>query len=154
MAIVEGFREDYLRHIDRLRTEIEAFSNEDALWKREPGISNPAGNLCLHLAGNLEHFIGAQLGGSGYVRDRDAEFSTPRVSRSELLGRVSSAREQVDRTLGGFTDADLAREVRTAIPDETQPLGRWLAWLLCHLNYHLGQINYGRRLLDGDAAPR
>ena len=148
LTIIEGLREDYLRHIDRLRAEIEAFMNEDAIWKRAPGITNPAGNLCLHLAGNLEHFIGAQLGGSDYVRDRPAEFATPRVSRSELLRRVESAREQVDRTFVGLAESDLTREVPTAIADETQPLGRWLPWILCHLNYHLGQINYCRRLLD------
>lgn len=152
MAIAEGIREDFLRHIDRLYGEIEAFSNEDALWKRGPGIRNSAGNLCLHLAGNLEHFIGAQLGGSRYVRDRAAEFATPRVSRSELLRRIESARGQVDRTLGGYTDADLAREVPTGSSPESQPLGRWLPWLLCHLNYHLGQINYARRLLDEESA--
>lgn len=148
MTMTQGLREDYLRHLDRLRGEIEAFSDEDALWKRAPGISNPAGNLCLHVAGNLEHFIGAQLGGSDYVRNREAEFSTPRLARSELLERVDSARQQVDRTLGGLTEADLTREIPTAMSDEAQPLGRWLIWLLCHLNYHLGQINYCRRMLD------
>jgi hypothetical protein len=82
------------------------------------------------------------------VRDRDAEFATPQLSRNEILRRLASARHQVDRTLGGFGEADLTREVPTAFSDEPQPLARWLAWLLCHLNYHLGQINYCRRLLD------
>lgn len=148
VTIIEGLREDYLHHIDRLRGEVEAFTNEDAIWRRTPGIANAAGNLCLHVAGNLEHFIGAQLGGSSYVRDRDAEFATPRVSRDELLLRLDSARQQVDRTLGELSEADLTRKVPTAFSDEPQLLARWLTFLLCHLNYHLGQINYCRRLLD------
>ncbi|MCA9726113.1 MAG: DinB family protein [Candidatus Eisenbacteria bacterium] len=153
MAIVEGFRENYLYHLDRLRAEIEAFSDESALWVRRNEVNNPAGNLCLHLAGNLQHFIGAQLGGTGYVRDRDREFRAEGVSRAELLAGIERARTVVDTVLRQISDTDLGRTVEVPISPEPQSLARWLGWLLSHLSYHVGQISYHRRLLDGAGTP-
>jgi hypothetical protein len=69
----------FLRDLEKLKTEISSFKDESNLWKISGDIKNSAGNLCLHLCENLQHFIGAVLGNSGCVRNRDAEFSRKNV---------------------------------------------------------------------------
>src|SRR6185369_17288719 len=97
----------YERDLGKLKTEIEQYSDEADLWKTSEGISNSAGNLCLHLAGNLKHFFGAVLGGSGYVRDRDAEFANRNIARSEMLADIDATLDVVRSTLAGMTENDL-----------------------------------------------
>ena len=137
----------YERDLDKLRTEIEGYSNEDDLWKTGDGISNSAGNLCLHLTGNLQHFFGSVLGGSGYVRDRDAEFANKNVPRDEMLAMIDSTKAVVVDTLNKLTDEDLATTYPIEVFGHPMTTGYFLTHLTTHFNYHLGQLNYHRRLL-------
>ena len=137
----------YERDLTKLKAEIEHFSGEADLWKTSDGISNSAGNLCLHLTGNLNHFIGAVLGGSGYIRDRDAEFADKGVSRDALLSTIDSTIAVVRETLGKLTDEDLSKTYPIEVFGHPMTTGYFLTHLTTHFNYHLGQINYHRRLL-------
>lgn len=137
----------YERDLDKLRTEIEAYSNEANLWKTVDGISNSAGNLCLHLTGNLQHFFGAILSNTGYVRDRDSEFANRNVSRDEMLAMIDSTKEVVVRTLNQLTDDDFAKTYPIEVFGRPMTTGFFATHLATHFNYHLGQINYHRRLL-------
>ena len=131
-------------------TEIESYKNEDAIWKVGGEIPNSAGNLCLHLIGNLKAYIGAELAGSGYVRQRDLEFSTKGTSRAELLKGVGEALADVLAGLDKVTLEQLEQEYPIVVFADKGPMttGYFLIHLATHLNYHLGQINYHRRLFD------
>lgn len=143
-----GFIEFFERDLTALHREIASYNSETNLWITSENISNSAGNLCLHLIGNLNHFIGAILGKTGYTRNRDKEFSTKQVPRTELLSSIDKTRHMVSHTLQNLS----AEEYNSLYPVEF--LGKnlltdqLLLQLSTHLNYHLGQINYHRRLLD------
>jgi hypothetical protein len=136
------------RELLKLIEEIALYPEENSIWEIRPGISNSAGNLCLHLVGNLNHFIGAVLGNSGYIRQREDEFGLKNISRMELLLSIDQTIMTINDTLNRFSEADF---------DKTYPLEKhgkmvttryMLVHLLTHLNYHLGQINYHRRLIS------
>lgn len=137
----------YERDLNRLKTEIEQFENEADLWKTSGGITNSAGNLCQHLTGNLQHFFGGVLGNSGYVRDRDAEFASKGTTRTDLLADIDTALESVKNTLAKLTDADLSKNYPIEVYGHPMTTAYFLTHLATHFNYHLGQINYHRRLL-------
>jgi uncharacterized damage-inducible protein DinB len=137
----------YERDLNKLRTEIEQFTDEADLWKTTEGITNSAGNLCLHLTGNLHHFFGAVLGDTGYVRDRDAEFANKNVSRDDLLSNIDAALAVVRETLGRLTDEDFAKTYPIEVFGHPMTTAYFATHLATHFNYHLGQINYHRRLL-------
>ncbi len=137
----------YRRDLAKLKAEIELYSNEADLWRVDGKIANSAGNLTLHLAGNLRHFFGAILGDTGYVRDRDREFSEVGVSRADLLAGVDQAAADVIATLEKLTADDLARTYPIEVFGHPMTTEFFLVHLATHLNYHLGQINYHRRLL-------
>ncbi|HLA96692.1 MAG TPA: DUF1572 family protein [Pyrinomonadaceae bacterium] len=145
--LTETLTQLYSRDLDKLKTEIGQYSNEGDLWKTSGEITNSAGNLTLHLIGNLKHFIGAVLGNSGFVRDRDAEFSTGGVARAELLAEIEVADLAVRSTLKKLTDADLANTYPIEVFGHPMTTEFFLVHLATHLNYHLGQINYHRRIL-------
>lgn len=140
-----------LRDLRAVKREIEAYPTEADIWRVVPGITNTGGTLALHLAGNLQHFVGALLGGSGYVRNRDAEFSRRDVPRSEIVAELEKALSAVHAGLARVTDADLARDVPQQIGGKAIVMGDWLLHLSAHLAYHLGQIDYHRRLTTGQA---
>lgn len=137
----------YERDLGRLKAEIEQYSDEADLWKVHGEITNSAGNLALHLTGNLKHFIGAMLGSSGFVRDRDAEFSTSGVSRQELLADIDATAAVLKSTLEKLTDEDFASIYPIEVFGHPMTTGFFLTHLTTHFNYHLGQINYHRRSL-------
>jgi len=139
----------YRRDLAKLKAEIELYSNEADLWRVDGEIANSAGNLTLHLAGNLRHFFGAVLGDTGYVRDRDREFSEVGVSRADLLAGVDQAAADVIATLEKLTADDLTRTYPIEVFGHPMTTEFFLVHLATHLNYHLGQINYHRRLLGG-----
>lgn len=143
--------EIYERDLDKLKAEIEGYSDEADLWKTADGITNSAGTLCLHLTGNLRHFFGAILGGSGYVRDRDAEFASRNVPRNEMLADIDEAKEIVLGTLAGLTEADLDKPYPVEVFGHPMTTGYFLTHLSTHFNYHLGQLNYHRRILASDS---
>ena len=135
------------RHLDQLRREIEAYDNESDLWVKAGEIPNSAGNLCLHLCGNLQHYIGAVLGNTGYVRQRHEEFSAQNVPVSQLLGEIDRTKEVVSKTLDELEQADLQNNYPQEVFGAPMTIEFFLIHLTGHLGYHLGQINYHRRLL-------
>jgi len=135
------------RELLKLRDEVNKFQNEDNIWQKADGITNTAGTLVLHLLGNLNFTIGTQLGGTGYVRNREAEFSSTGISREQLVADIDKTIDVVKAGLGTLDQAKL---------DETYPLemvgkhstGWYLTFFYGHFTYHLGQINYLRRILE------
>jgi len=127
---------------------VRAYPDEESLWLDAPGIANPGGTLALHLAGNLLHYVGALLGGSGYERDRDAEFSRRDVPRKEILDRIDDARRAVESVLPGLDREGLRRPFPQP-PERMAGIetGAFLLHLVSHTGYHLGQIDYHRRIL-------
>ena len=136
------------RDLNRLKTEIELYTNENNLWQIEKGISNSAGNLCLHLIGNLNIFIGNVLGKTDYVRNRPLEFSLKNIPRANLLQSIDATIVMVDRTLNALREEDLQLEFPILVFEKKTSTEFMLIHLTRHLSYHLGQINYHRRLLD------
>ncbi len=139
----------YARDIGRLKAELEQYADEADLWKTSGEISNSAGNLTLHLTGNLKHFFGAVLGGSGFVRDRDGEFSSEGISRADMLADMDATAAVLRSTLEKLTDEDFAKIYPIEVFGHPMTTGFFLTHLTTHFNYHLGQINYHRRLLAG-----
>lgn len=137
----------YERELNKLKAEIELYADEADLWKRPGDVPNSAGNLCLHLSGNLQHFFGAVLGGTDYVRDRDAEFSKTGVPREVMLADIDTTREVVKNTLAKLTDDDLAANFPIEVFGDPMTTGWFLTHLCTHLTWHIGQISYHRRLL-------
>lgn len=137
----------FSRDLTKVKEEITSFSSENALWLTAEGINNSAGNLSLHISGNLQHFFGAVLGGTDYVRDRDFEFSG-KVSRQELLDDLEAAEKSVIETLAKIKQEDLEKDFPLKIRENTWKTGYFFLHIYSHLSYHLGQINYHRRLLD------
>ncbi|HEV8150928.1 MAG TPA: DinB family protein [Gemmatimonadales bacterium] len=141
-----------VRELTTLRLEIEAYPFDADLWRVVPGISNSGGTLALHLVGNLQHFIGKVLGRSAYVRDRDAEFATRELSRAELVGKVTGAIAAVQRTMGSLTPEQLDAPYPEPVAKVRLLTGDFLIHLASHLSYHLGQLDYHRRIVTGGAA--
>ncbi|OYU57003.1 MAG: DinB superfamily protein [Chitinophagaceae bacterium BSSC1] len=137
------------RDLNRLMTEISLYKEEATIWKIEKGISNTAGNLTLHLIGNLNTYIGKELGGTAYVRNRELEFSTKFVKRDLLLEQLNATLEMVKNTLSGLSNEDLNQEYPILVFSEKTTTEYLLVHLTTHLTYHLGQINYHRRLIEG-----
>lgn len=137
----------FSRDLIKLKTEIELYKTEANLWLVEKSIANSAGNLCLHLTGNLRAFIGAQLGNTGYIRHRDLEFSSKNIPKAELISQIEETIMVVSQTLNKLTEEDLNREYPVVVFAEKMTTGYFLVHLATHLGYHLGQINYHRRLL-------
>ena len=137
----------YERDLSKLRTEIEQYSDEAHLWKTSGEITNSAGNLTLHLTGNLKHFIGAVLGGSGFVRNRDSEFADRNMSRDEMLADIDQTAAVIKSTLAKLTAGDFAKTYPIEVFGHPMTSEFFLIHLATHFNYHLGQINYHRRLI-------
>ena len=137
------------RDLRKLREEINLYADESKIWVVQEGISNSAGNLCLHLLGNLNHFIGAILGHSGYVRQRDDEFSLKDIPLGILTAQIDATIAVVQEALSGLLDTDLEGNYPEQKHGETVKMDFMLLHLLGHLSYHLGQINYHRRLIGG-----
>lgn len=137
----------FKRDLNRLIAEIEAYNSEEALWLTTPEISNCSGNLSLHIIGNLKWFIGAQLGNSGYIRERDLEFSQKGIAKAELINQVRETIQIVENTLQTVTSQQLQAPFSRGRAEEPMTLEYFLVHLVAHLSYHLGQINYHRRLL-------
>jgi uncharacterized damage-inducible protein DinB len=119
--------------------------SEAQFWARplEPG--NSIGHLVLHLTGNLSHFVGGQLGGTGYVRDREREFTEEQVpAKEEALARLSAVVATFRTVVEGLSAERLA---------EPHPDARFgtvlnaLFHLVAHFALHRGQMSYIVRLV-------
>ncbi len=139
-----------IRDIDSVRDQLDAYTDETDIWRLVPGIANSAGTLALHLAGNIQHYIGGRLGATHYVRDRDAEFSARNVPRSELLAQIAAARTALLETLPDIEADTLDSAYPIEVAGVRPSTGQFLVHLATHLAYHLGQIDYHRRVVTAN----
>lgn len=145
----ESLKSLFTRDLNKLKSEIEQYKNEQVIWQIDKAVLNSAGNLCLHLVGNLNTFVGGELGKTGYVRDRPLEFSQKNVPRAELISKIENTIKVVNDALDQLTDADMERDYpMVKVVEGGSSIGFMLIHLSTHLAYHVGQINYHRRLLD------
>ena len=144
----QELKDIFNRDLNHLKKEIASYQNEKNLWIINDNISNSAGNLCLHLVGNLKWFVGAQLGNSGYVRNREFEFSAKNVPRSELLKEIDETISIVTASLDSMSSAALDDVYLIEVFKKPMSSRFFLIHLSTHLSYHLGQINYHRRIFD------
>lgn len=136
------------RDLNKLKSELLAYQSEEVIWKTEAAISNSAGNLALHLIGNLNTYIGAEIGKTGYIRNRPLEFSAKFVPRDRLIADIEATIEVIKNALPLLTDEDYKVEYPVLVLEEKKSTEYFFIHLAVHLSYHLGQINYHRRLLD------
>jgi len=145
--LIETLKSLFNRDLNKLKAEIELYENENQIWLIDKNISNSAGNLCLHLIGNINTYIGAELGKTGYIRDRPLEFSLKDIPRSELISKINDTILVVNNTLDTLTENDLEVIYPQIVFEKEMTTGFFLVHLATHLAYHLGQINYHRRLI-------
>jgi hypothetical protein len=145
--MIQDLKTLLLKDLASLRLEVERYPDDASLWRALPGIVNPGGNLALHVAGNLQFFIGEQVGHSGYVRHRDREFSVRDLPRAQVLQELDAAAKAVGDALTAMDPATLEQEFPSPMGGQRMATGMFLLHLCSHLSYHLGQINYHRRLL-------
>ncbi len=138
----------FKRDLNRLAEEINAYSNDTVLWKTNATIKNSGGNLAMHLMGNLNHYIGAVLGNTGYVRQRDNEFNDKNISRDLLINQLKELKEVLNKVLLSLTQEDLNKTYPINVLGKEMTTEFFLIHLYGHFNYHLGQINYHRRMLE------
>lgn len=146
--LIESLKTLFNRDLNQLKTEIELYQNENDIWIIQKDIANSAGNLCLHLVGNLNTYIGAEFGKTGYIRNRPQEFSLKNIPRAELLSRIEETIIVIDNALDNISDEELKKEYPLLVFENKTSTEFMLIHLTTHLAYHLGQINYHRRLLD------
>jgi hypothetical protein len=140
------------RELSALERELNAYQTEEQVWALPPGLPNSGGTLALHAAGNLQHFVGAVMGGSSYVRDRDAEFQRRHVARSELIEELRRADTCVRETLQRVDGATLDGTYPLPVANRRVTTSDFLAHLITHLAYHVGQTDFHRRIVTGDGA--
>ncbi len=138
----------YERDLRKLIEEVNLFQSEDDLWKTVGNVKNCCGNLALHIIGNLNHYVGATLAHSGYVRDRPQEFARKGVARKELVAQLEALIPMIKTTLNNFTDVQMDAQYPDLFDDAYNSNSYVLIRLLTHLDYHLGQVNYLRRILE------
>jgi hypothetical protein len=139
----------FKRDLTRLSKQVE--SCEDArLWKVQPGVTNSVGNLALHLEGNLREFVGRQLGQVEYQRTRDLEFSRKGLSKIELLTRISELGQLIPLVIESLSPEQLEKEYPSVVLDAPMSTQQFLVHLYGHLSWHLGQLDYLRRINTSD----
>jgi hypothetical protein len=137
----------YEKDLDKLIEELNLFKKEKDIWKTKGDVKNSAGNLVLHLIGNLNHFIGRTLGQTDFIRKREDEFALKDIPREKLIEQINDTKEVIKNTLPTISEEDLKKEFPLKIGENVFTTETLLAFLLAHLNYHLGQVNYLRRML-------
>ena len=149
--IIQTIHKLLRRELAAVRRSIEAYPDEKSMWAERPGLPNTGGNLALHLAGNLQHFFGTVLGKTGYARDRDSEFSRRDVPRAEIIRQLDAAGLAIDAGMKALTAERLAQSYPEQVGGRTIPTQEFVVHLLSHLAYHLGQLDYHRRVVTGDS---
>jgi uncharacterized damage-inducible protein DinB len=148
--VIDDVRRILIRELEAMAREVELFPDDDVLWRTVPGVTNSAGNLALHACGNLKHFVGAVLGGTGYVRDRPAEFAARSGRREDVARQVRETADVVSKALARVPPSALAAPYPEPHDGVQLPSGRFLLHLCVHLAFHLGQAGYLRRVLTAD----
>lgn len=137
----------FQRDLEKLGQELEAYRDEANIWAIDKEITNSAGNLTLHLFGNLRHFLGLEFGGIAYQRNRTHEFEAKGESRTKMLEELKEVKRIVETALLNLDSSRLGDKSQHDFFGHSMSIGFFLTHLYGHLNYHLGQINYHRRLL-------
>jgi hypothetical protein len=135
------------RELASYSRELDLFRDERLIWATAPGVSNSAGNLALHVAGNLQYYVGTTLGNTGYVRDRNFEFSARGLSRETLHAELATASRVVTTVLEDFPESGIQEIYPDVLGGVRLPTGLFLQQLSSHLAFHLGQVGYLRRVL-------
>jgi len=138
----------YERDLNKLIEEVNLFRCEENLWKTAGSVKNSGGNLVLHIVGGSNYLIGAKLAQTGYVRDRDMEFIRKDIARDVLVFQLKNLIEMINKTLNSLSDEQMEADYPIPFDDATRSKSYVLVQLLAHLNYHLGQVNYLRRILE------
>ncbi len=144
----ETLKKLFNRDLDKLKFELDTYSDQKNIWIVQDGVTNSSGNLCLHLIGNLNWFIGAQLGNTGYIRQRELEFSSIDIPREELLLSIVETKVILNNVLDSLTNQQLEAIYPINVFGKEMTTYYFLVHLSTHLSYHLGQVNYHRRMLD------
>jgi len=147
----DAIRTVLARELRTLAREVDAYPSDAALWQVVPGVTNSGGTLALHLAGNISHYIGAVLGRTGFVRDRPAEFALRDVPRAEVKARVQDALASVEQVLSELPPGSLEAPYPEVLAGRTLGTEQFLVHLVAHFGYHLGQIDYHRRMLPAES---
>jgi len=129
--------------------EVEAYPDETGIWAPVPGLPNTGGVLVRHVSGNLQHFVGAVLGATGYRRDRDAEFGAPPWPRARLLAELETTSRVVAGTLPSLALQRLQAPYPQPVAQQTLTTLDFLIHLAVHCGFHLGQLDYHRRAVSG-----
>ena len=135
------------RDIKKLAEELKLYPDEATIWQIKGDILNSGGNLTLHLIGNLRHFIGAIVGQTGYIRQRDLEFSSKNIPRETLTSELMDVSEMVKNVITAVPESQWLENFPVQKHGETVTMPFMMLHLLAHLEYHLGQVNYHRRLV-------
>jgi len=151
MSITNELAALFRRDLAKFAKQIESFPTDELLWQILPGVINPAGNLALHIEGNLNEFVGRQLGGLPYQRNRDLEFSSKEGTRAELSARLAKLSECIPAVIEALNPDQLEKEYPQVVVDRPMSTGEFMIHLYGHLNWHLGQVDYLRRLLINDS---
>jgi Protein of unknown function (DUF1572) len=138
----------YERDLRKLIEEVNLFKNERDLWRTHGSVKNSSGNLVLHITGGFNHLIGATLAQTGYVRNRDQEFISKGVERKVLVARLEELIPMINETVNTLTQEQMEAEYPILFDKPKTSTSYVLLQLLLHLNYHLGQVNYLRRILE------
>ncbi len=138
----------FTRDLEKLKEELQSYANVETIWKVAPGINNSAGNLALHLVGNLNHFIGAILGKTGFIRDREGEFNDKNIPLDQILNDIENTKAMIDDALSRITSETLESDYPVEVFGKPMNTTYFIVHLYGHLNYHLGQVNYHRRLMS------
>ncbi len=151
--MVQNFAAIYIRDLIKLKEELSLYKNESDIWLLKGDVKNSAGTLTLHLIGNLKHFIGAQLGNTGFIREREKEFSDRNISKEKMLKEIDEVIATLNKVFPTIKESDLEKEYPIEFLGEKRTVGYILLVISTHLNYHLGQINYHRRGLTLNPSP-
>lgn len=146
--MLETLKTLFARDLNKLKWEIDTYNDESKIWYTEKTIANSAGNLCLHLIGNLNTYIGAQIGNTSYIRNRELEFTNKDIPKALLLIEIDTTIQTVSKALDLISENDLKNEHPFLVFEAKTSTEFLLIHLTTHLAYHLGQINYHRRILD------
>ena len=146
-TITEDLQRLFIRELKSFKKEIEMFPEDKLLWKTIPGITNSAGNLSLHICGNLKHYIGAVLGNSGYVRDRASEFNVRSGKREDLIEELEETIKIISKVLPRLSEETIAAQFPGVVGGIELRCGLFLQHLTVHLAHHLGQAGYLRRMI-------
>jgi uncharacterized damage-inducible protein DinB len=139
-----------VRELQAFIREIEAFPSDDSVWHTRRGVTNSAGNLALHVCGNLQDFVGRVLGGTSYVRNREQEFVQREGTRAGIVAELNATIDVIKAALPEVTDETLAAAYPMQIHGTSLNTAAFLVHLAAHLAFHLGQAGYLRRIITGD----